>query len=482
MIPVTLTEVARDCEGTFRAGGSPSVVADDVVTALTTDTRTIAGGEVFAAIKGERIDGSTLAGDALSAGARAVLTADPEVAAASGADPERIIAVPDVRQAIGKLARANLARARSRGNPDLRVVAVTGSVGKTTTKDLLAALLAPRGQIIAPPGSLNNELGLPLTVLRAGQDTATLVLEMGADHVGNIDYLTSIAPPDVAVVLAVARAHLGEFGGIDNVARAKSELVTGTREGGTVILNADDERVAAMAQLARGPVVTFSASGDGDVAARNVALGADGRASFDLAVRVGGSLAREGEGGARVSLRLVGEHHVSNALAAAAAALAVGADLADVCAALGETAAASPHRMDVFECEGATIVDDSYNANPDSMRAGLAALAKLGEDRRRVAILGEMLELGEATEAEHASLGRCVADAGVAALVCLGSATAATARSARQAGVHVHDAADSDGALAALRSILKPGDVVLLKGSNGSGVWRIADALRGEAK
>ncbi|MFC2267555.1 MAG: Mur ligase family protein, partial [Peptidiphaga sp.] len=263
MIPVKLAAVAEDCGGRFhrRAG---TAVTDEAVRGLETDTRRLSEGEVFAAIKGERVDGASLAGQALAAGAVAVVTADPQAASASGAPPERLVVVDDVQAAVGRLAAANLERARRTGNPDLRVVAVTGSVGKTTTKDLLAGLLSSRGPVVAPPGSFNNELGLPLTVLRTGADTASLVLEMGADHVGNIDYLTSIAPPDVSAVLAVARAHLGEFGGIDNVARAKSELVSGTREGGTVVLNADDERVAAMASKARGPVVTFSAAGRGD--------------------------------------------------------------------------------------------------------------------------------------------------------------------------------------------------------------------------
>ena len=222
MIPVTLAQLARDCDG--QVVGTPTTEILD----LTTDTRAITPGAIFAAIKGARVDGASLAGEALKKGASAILTSDPVTAVACGAKPEDVVVVDDVQAAIGKLARENLRRVRESGNSDFKVVAVTGSVGKTTTKDLLAAILAKRGPIIAPPGSFNNELGLPLTVLRADDTTATLVLEMGADHIGNIDYLTSIARPDAAAVLIVARAHLGEFGGIDNVALAKSELVTGT--------------------------------------------------------------------------------------------------------------------------------------------------------------------------------------------------------------------------------------------------------------
>ena len=434
MIPVKLAAVAEDCGGRFhrRAG---TAVTDEAVRGLETDTRRLSEGEVFAAIKGERVDGASLAGQALAAGAVAVVTADPQAASASGAPPERLVVVDDVQAAVGRLAAANLERARRTGNPDLRVVAVTGSVGKTTTKDLLAGLLSSRGPVVAPPGSFNNELGLPLTVLRTGADTASLVLEMGADHVGNIDYLTSIAPPDVSAVLAVARAHLGEFGGIDNVARAKSELVSGTREGGTVVLNADDERVAAMASKGAWPV----------------------------------------------TLRLVGEHHVANALAAAAVARALGVDPRQAASALGRHGAASPHRMDVFEAGGATVIDDAYNANPDSMRAGLRGLERIGAGRRKLAVLGEMLELGGESEAEHASLGEEVGRAGVSLLACL-PGTRALSQAAADAGVGVHDAPDAADALAWLRATLAPGDAVLLKGSHGSGVWRIADALREETK
>lgn len=472
MIPVTLAQVVADCNATTAGDTSPDV-AREQISSLTADTRTVSGGEVFAAIKGARVDGAELAGAALSAGARAVVTSDPSTAVASGADPARVIVVDDVEKAIGALARANLQRARAEGNPALKVVAVTGSVGKTTVKDLLASLVESRGPVIAPPGSFNNELGLPITVLRTDAGTATLVLEMGADHVGNIDYLTSIAPPDASAVLIVARAHLGEFGGIDNVGRAKSELVTGTREGGVVVLNADDPRVAAMAGLAHGPVLTFSARGAGDVAARNIDVGADGRASFTLVTP---------EGEADVKLRLVGEHHVANALAAAALAHSLGIPTAQIASTLSAVGAASPHRMDVFEAGGATVIDDSYNANPDSMRAGLAALERLGRGRRKVAVLGEMLELGEASLLEHEAIGKAAAQAGVACLVAVGEEARPLASAAEAEGVDATWAAGPEGALRELDAALAAGDVVLVKGSNGSGVWKVADSLREEKK
>ncbi|MGO1591195.1 MAG: UDP-N-acetylmuramoyl-tripeptide--D-alanyl-D-alanine ligase [Ancrocorticia sp.] len=463
MIAVTLEQLAADVQGSYT--GSGEILARGV----STDTRTIEPGAVFAAIKGARVDGAAMAGEALEAGAVAVLTADPETAIASGAQDSQLIVVGDVQTAIGDAARANLRRAREVGRSDLKVVAITGSVGKTTTKDLLAALLAGRGPIIAPPGSFNNELGLPLTVLRANEDTATLVLEMGADHIGNIEYLTSIAPPDVCAVLIVARAHLGEFGGIENVARAKSELVTGTRASGPVILNADDPRVMGMKDLAKGPVTTFSVSGNGEVAAQSVRVDAAGRASFTLVTSVG----RES-----VNLKLVGAHHVANALAAASVALVMGVDLHTIARVLSNVAAASPHRMDVRSKGGVTFIDDSYNGNPDSMRAGLASLAHLGRDKRRIAVLGAMLELGEATEAEHAALGEVAKNAGVSILICVGdSHTLDQAASAE--GIDVFTAKDPREATGVLRHLLQPGDAVLFKGSNGSGVWKVADAMLG---
>ncbi len=465
MIPVTLAQLARDCDG--QVVGTPTTEIRD----LTTDTRAITSGAIFAAIKGARVDGASLAGEALQKGASAILTSDPVTAVACGAKPEDVVVVDDVQAAIGKLARENLRRVRESGNPDVKVVAVTGSVGKTTTKDLLAALLAERGPIIAPPGSFNNELGLPLTVLRADETTATLVLEMGADHIGNIDYLTSIARPDAAAVLIVARAHLGEFGGIENVALAKSELVTGTAPGGPVILNADDSRVAAMAELAAGPVTTFSRFAHADVRACDIRLDDTGRASFTLVTPVGE---------APVALQLVGEHHVTNALAAASISLALGIELDHIAQVLSTTGPASPHRMDVRDLRGITMIDDAYNGNPDSMRAGIAALARLGNGRRKIAVLGAMLELGDESASEHAALAPVLQQAGIDLLICVGGGVEALSDAATAQDIDVVNTATSDEALALLDTVLVTGDVVLLKGSNGSGVWKIADALVGE--
>lgn len=469
MIATTLEQIATDCDGYFYDEVTSAVA--EVVTSVCTDNRQVTGGELFVAFAGERADGNRFANDALLAGAVGVLTANPKAAIDAGADPARLVVVDgDPIEAVGKLARAALARVREQGDPNLAVVAVTGSVGKTTTKDLLASLLDSRGPIIAPPGSFNNELGLPLTVLRANEDTATLVLEMGADHVGNLDYLTSIAPPDVSVVLAVARAHLGEFGGIDNVAKAKAELVQGTKDSGVVVLNADDPRVAAMAEVSPARVRYFSSKDRTDLYASEIELTEEGKASFVL---------HAGDESAAVQLQLVGRHHVSNALAAASVAHELGSSLGDIATVLSETGPASPHRMDVFTINEAVIIDDSYNANPDSMRAGIDVLAQLGQGKRRIAVLGAMLELGDASDQEHGDIGEYVASAGTDVLVCVGDHLESASKAAFKGGVQVYDVDDVSGATELLSTLVVPGDVVLLKGSNGSGVWQVADDLKG---
>ena len=494
MIPLSLSEVAD------ATGGRPlDGPADVTVTAgVTTDSRQIEAGALFGAVRGARADGHDFLAQVLDAGAAGALV-DRRFAGsdahrtllATHPDAEsRLVEVEDPISALGALARVSLARLRERRT--VHVVGITGSVGKTTTKDLVAAVLrgdtpAEDPAIISPPGSFNNELGLPLTVLRATEATDVLVLEMGADHVGNIDVLTSIAPPDVAVVLAIARAHLGEFGGIEAVARAKSEMVTGALPGATVVLNADDPRVAAFVELADRDregrqldaprrVVRYgcgpeACAAENAVTARDVRVDASGRAHF--------LLCRGEEELGEVHLGLVGAHHVSNALAAAAITLALGVEPADVVARLG-AAAASPHRMAVTERhDGVLVIDDAYNANPDSMRAALAALDTLAQARsRRIAVLGVMLELGDASQEEHRSVGAEAARRGVDVVIAVGEFADDYLTGAMNAGTPTLSAAavaTAEEAEALLAKVVRPGDVVLFKGSNGSGLWRLAD-------
>ncbi len=473
MIALTAGEVAAITGGTLHALDAVTLVAGPVVA----DSREVVPGALFAAIAGEHADGHRFAGAAVVAGACAVLAAH-EVASDDGT-PLPSVVVPDVVVALGALAREVLARLREAacepGGSGLKVLAVTGSVGKTTTKDLLFQVLGSAGPTVAPVRSFNNEIGLPLTVLRADEDTRYLVLEMGASGLGHIAYLTGIAPPDVAVVLVVGTAHVGEFGGLEATARAKSELVTGLTPDGVAVLNADDARVAAMAAVTPGDVVTFGLSSSAQVRATDVRLAEGGRPAFTLVdSRAGRSAA--------VRLRLVGEHHVHNALAAATAALVVGLDLDAVAEALSGADALSPHRMHVVDRpDGVTVVDDSYNANPDSMRAALKALAALaGRDRRSVAVLGEMLELGPEARTQHDAIGRLAVRLDVGLTVVVGEGARAIADGAAHEGSWGDEVVlveDVEAAAKLLEAELRPGDVVLVKSSYGAGLWRLGDRL-----
>ncbi|WP_426311573.1 UDP-N-acetylmuramoyl-tripeptide--D-alanyl-D-alanine ligase [Cellulosimicrobium sp. E-16] len=469
MIELTAAQVAAATGGRLSADPEVRVGGPVVV-----DSRRVAPGSLFVALPGEHVDGHDFAAGAVAAGATLVL-------AARELDVPCVV-VDDVQTALGELARHVLATLREGG--DLRVVGVTGSVGKTTTKDLLGQLLRPEGATVVPRGSFNNEIGLPLTVLEADESTRFLVLEMGASGVGHLTYLTRIAPPDVSVVLVVGSAHLGEFGGIEAVACAKSELVAGLAPGGVAVLNADDLRVAAMADVAPGEVVTFGTIPASDVRAEDLGIDRTGRASFTLRVRPGasGDAQPTEETHARVTLGLVGEHHVTNALAAATAALRLGLALPDVAARLSDARALSPHRMQVTERpDGVTVIDDSYNANPDSMRAALKALAVMaGRDRRSVAVLGEMLELGEDSRVAHDDLGRLVVRLNVKLLVVVGEGAGGIHDGATQEGSwgdETRFVPDVEAASALLRDELREGDVVLVKASNGSGLWRLGDEL-----
>lgn len=445
-----------------RLVGSDVSVTGSVVT----DSREAQAGSLYVARRGESADGHAFVAGAVARGAVAVIV-EHEVDEAVAQ-----IVVEDSTEALGALARAHVEALRAGGALD--VIAMTGSVGKTTTKDLLLQIMSADGPTVAPKLSFNNEVGLPLTVLLADENTRHLVLEMGASGPGHITYLTGIVAPDVAVELCVGHAHVGGFGGFEGVAAAKAELIRGMRPGGPVILNTDDPNVEAMAPLASGEVIRFSASGNprAEVRAQDVSVDAADRASFTLVTPAGT---------AQVSLKIVGRHHVANALAAAAGALTLGVDLATVVQVLSSARALSPHRMDVHElvidgCE-LTLIDDSYNANLDSMRAGIAALSSIGKGGRKIAVLGEMLELGEDSQSLHEQVGAMIEACGVETLIGLGTDAhyyleGASAVPNRQVA--------SDPADAARLALEFAGDgaVVLVKGSFGSHSWQVADILR----
>ena len=433
---------------------------------VVTDSREAQAGSLYVARRGESADGHAFVSGAAKRGAVAAIV-EHEVDEAVAQ-----IVVEDSTEALGALARAHVEKLRSSG--DLDVIAMTGSVGKTTTKDLLLQIMSEDGPTVAPKLSFNNEVGLPLTVLLADETTRHLVLEMGASGPGHITYLTDIVAPDVAIELCVGHAHVGGFGGFEGVAAAKAELIKGTRPGGPVILNTDDPNVEAMAPLATGPVIRFSALGNerADVVARDVRLDRADRASFTLVTP---------EGEAPVELKIVGRHHVANALAAAAGALTLGVGLETVASVLSRARALSPHRMDVHELcvDGTdlTLIDDSYNANLDSMRAGIAALASIGRDSQRIAVLGEMLELGEDSQSLHQQVGALIADAGVDTLIGLGADAHYYLEGAPEVPNREVAADPQDAARLALEHA-EDGAVVLVKGSFGSQSWQVADILR----
>ena len=462
MIPLTLAEVAAATGGRLHDAPDPdAVVAGPVVI----DSREAAPGALFVAVEGERTDGHEHARSAVAAGAVGVLAARPVGVPA--------VVVADPVAALGLLARSVLARLA-----DVSVLAITGSSGKTTTKDLLAAVLETAGPTVATQGSYNNELGLPLTVLAADATTRHLVVEMGARGPGHLTYLCGIAPPRVAVVLNVGAAHVGEFGDTAATAAAKRELVQALPPDGVAVLNADDPLVLDMARAAPGRVVLFGRTPpDGregavqvDVRAEAVRLDEHGRASFDLVTR-GGT--------APVTLSVHGAHQVSNALAVAAVALEVGLPLADIAAALRTATPRSRWRMEVVErSDGVTVVNDTYNANPDSVRAALEALVAMSAGRRSWAVLGEMLELGAASAEEHAAVGRLAVRLGVSRVVAVGAGARgiqlAATESAGEEPVFVPDA---DAAVALLLEQVRGDDVVLVKASRGVGLERVAEAL-----
>lgn len=440
-------------------GGTLVADVDISVTSVEKDSRDITPGALYVAFIGERVDGHDYVDAAVAAGAVLSLVSQPV------AVPH--VLVDDVTEALGKLARAYLADLRLRG--DVTVVGVTGSNGKTTTKDLLAQVLP---DVVAPVGSFNNEIGMPLTVLRAGPETRHLVLEMGASGPGHIAYLAQIAPLDIAVVLNVGSAHLGQYASLDDVAKAKSEIVSGLVPGGTAILNADDARVAAMSPLAPS-VVTFGID-RGDVRASQVVLDG-GRARFVVA--------HEDAVADVPRLSILGEHHVTNALAAIAVAVQCGISLRESSQAVAAAKALSAHRMALTERpDGIAVIDDSYNASPESMRAALRALLAVANGGRTVAVLGEMLEMGDTSVEAHADIGHTVVRLGIDVVLVVGGGAKPIFDSAVREGSWGDEAAyvDTMGeARDLLFELLRPGDTVLVKASHGSGLWKLADDLTG---
>ncbi|MGZ4582879.1 MAG: UDP-N-acetylmuramoyl-tripeptide--D-alanyl-D-alanine ligase [Mycobacterium sp.] len=502
MIDLTLAQIADIVGGTLADISPEAAAATRVTGSVEFDSRAVGPGGLFLALPGARSDGHDHAGSAVAAGAVAVLAARPVGVPAVVVKPRPrradggLAGVLEhdvdgsgaaVLAALAKLARAVAAELVAGG---LTIIGITGSSGKTSTKDLVAAVLGPLGEVVAPPGSFNNELGHPWTVLRATRNTDYLVLEMSARHPGNIAALAEIAPPGIGVVLNVGNAHLGEFGSREAIARTKAELPQAVPASGVVILNVDDPIVAAMAEKTSARVVRVSRTQGGDVWADDVSLDELARPRFTLHAR-----GDSGTSVAKVQLGVFGDHQVANALCAAAVALECGADVEHVAAALAGTGPVSRHRMQVTtRADGVTVIDDAYNANPDSMLAGLQALAWIARGlqqgrgagpagkRRSWAVLGEMAELGDDAIAEHDRIGRLAVRLDVSRLVVVGSGRSMSAMHHGAVmegswGTESVNVADGDAALALLRAELQPGDVVLVKASNAAGLGALADAL-----
>ena len=508
MIELTLREIA-DITGGRLAGGAD---ADAVVTgSVEFDSRKITPGGLFLALPGARVDGHDFAAKAIEQGAVAVLGAR-EVGVPSivveptgrvegdGANADIYANDSDGSAAAVVRALSDLARAvtqRLHAERGLTIVGITGSAGKTSTKDLVATVLraaAPDDTgVVAPPGSFNNEIGHPYTALRCGESTRYLVAEMSARGIGHIAHLADIAAPSIGVVLNVGSAHLGEFGSRENIAVAKGELVEAlppADEGGVAILNADDDLVAAMAARTAARVVTTSAPPPPAPGAGYVATDIE----LDDVARPTFTLHAPGAEPVRVKLQVFGKHQVSNALAAVAAAQAVGMDIPTIAHALQGHTNASAHRMDVqTRADGLTIIDDSYNANPDSMRAAIAALGYTTSARpgaRAIAVLGEMGELGADALVAHESIADDLAKYRIGYLVVVGDSANcnAMARAAAAQGITTTVVAHADEAIAVVNDIVRTvpadagpaQDVVLAKASNAQALWHVVEGLRAQ--
>ncbi|MCE4024432.1 UDP-N-acetylmuramoyl-tripeptide--D-alanyl-D-alanine ligase [Microbacterium sp. Au-Mic1] len=465
MIGLSLAEIAEIVGGDLRpaAGHDPASIVSGVVD---TDSRQMTQGGVFVAKPGEHTDGHRFVGAALENGAVLALVEHPVAEAISQ------IVVPDVVDAIAELARAVVARVRAAGG--LRIVGVTGSNGKTTTKNFLARILQDEGETIAPIASYNNEVGAPLTMLRITDTTRFLVCEFGASAPREIARLAGLVTPDVVIELMVGLAHAGGFGGIEETARAKAELVEVAAPGGTAVLNLDDPRVAGMASLAeeRGlRIVGFGQGTAADVRAAEIDVTPSGTSCI---VHVDGQALP-------LRLQVLGAHHVNNAIAAIAATGALGVAPADAIARLETVQLAERWRMQPMGGTDVRIINDAYNASPDSMAAALRTLAQItGPDERTVAVLGAMSELGETAGDEHDRIGLLAVRLNIQRIVVVGAEARrlylAAVGEGSWDGEAVH-LADADAAFEYLQRELRPGDRVLVKSSNSAGLRFLGDRL-----
>jgi UDP-N-acetylmuramoyl-tripeptide--D-alanyl-D-alanine ligase len=448
MIELKASEIATIVDGKLKGADVKVSAAPVFNSSLATP------GCIFLALKGENADGHNFISDAFSRGAVLAIVAS-ECA-------ETCIVVEDVIAALNKLA------AHVRGLlRDLKVIALTGSQGKTTTKDLLLHILETVGETVAPVGNFNNELGTPITLLQCDNRTKFCILEMGARHLGDIALLCEMAKPDIGMVLRVGSAHIGEFGSADAVAKAKSEMISALAPGAIAILGQYDAYTPKMNALHQGRVIFFGETSDADIRATDIEI-REGRPHFDLVTPAGR---------AAVGLRIVGSHQVSNALAAAAAATAVGASLDQIAGALSTAEVQSKWRMEIQEVKGIVLINDSYNSSPESAAAALRTLVLFAQERggQSWAFLGKMHELGASSQASHADIGTLASELGIDHLVCIASPEYASRLSATSATtVHIYETKE---AAMQLTVEMSAGDVVLVKASRAEKFEDLADGI-----
>jgi UDP-N-acetylmuramoyl-tripeptide--D-alanyl-D-alanine ligase len=423
-------------------------------------------GGLFFAKPGEFTDGHLFVPAAVDLGACAAVVDHP----LDVSIPQ--VVVSDTVDALGALAKFVVARVRSVS--DLKIIGITGSNGKTTTKNLVAALCSRLGATVAPRDSFNNEVGAPLTMLKLALDTRYLVLELGASGIGHIERLTNLAAPDMGVVLMVGLAHAGEFGGVEATIAAKSELVSGLVAGSPVVLNADDPRVASMAELATGDVLWFGQGSNAQVRASNIDVSLNGT-TFDLAMPSGETTT--------INFAVLGEHHVMNALAMASVGYLLGVSVADIKDTLEKIVRAERWRMELLGGHGVTVINDAYNASPDSMAAGLKTLRQVsGLSHRTIAVLGEMSELGEYSGEEHDRLALLIVRLNIDQLIVVGAGARRLHISAMNEGSWDGESQffeTADDAYDYLVSFCRRDDIVLVKSSNSAGLRFLGDRLAG---
>ena len=448
MISLKASEIAQIVGGNLY-GDDVTITANPVI-----DSQSATPGSLFFAIKGERVDGHDFVEDARSHGAVAAIVERES----SGT----YIRVTNTIAALGILAQEVRSRLQQ-----LSVVGITGSQGKTTTKELLAHVLSAVSPTVAPQGNYNNEIGAPLSILQCDEKTRFCIVEMGARHKGDIAHLCSIAQPDVGVVLKVGTAHVGEFGSQAAIAETKSELISSLRSSAIAILGQYDDFTPKMASLHQGRVVTFGEKPNCEIRAADIEV-REGRAHFDLVTP---------EGRATVGLRIVGLHQVANALAVAAIASVLGLTIEQIATGLSTAESKAKWRMEISEINSLVLINDSYNASPEAMSAALSTLVLFAQERggESWAFLGKMHELGESSAKDHAAIGTLASDIGIDHLICVAAPEYALSMSASNATAVHHFASEEQAAT--MVEHMNKGDVVLVKASRSEKFEELAELI-----